>query len=278
VSVRLLLVGEAETGRALKTEHLWFPLPWSDGSLYPPQDILSLRRLLGAIQASSFDKLKKDCLVYYLLKDVEEGGVNGQATSFAESRLIPSQFVDLTDGYWALDNGLYEVSLPFPLLLLKIWLTTRRQPKERAHSLLLPLHVPPFLQLAVSRLSSISVKPDFTSKILATLSLIPSTPTQLSNPNVTSDSLSARLVLHFIRFARPTIESPQDVHIKLDALAKTSIRQAWMYMRTFEEGEFRAGLIRRVFQFCLSRELTSPSSLPRRPSRLRLRPRPLAGF
>lgn len=30
-----------------------------------------------------------------------------------------------------------------------------------------------------------------------------------------------------------------------------------MYMRTFEEGEFRAGLIRRVFQFCLTRELTS---------------------
>ncbi|KAL7416332.1 ELYS-like domain-containing protein, partial [Mrakia frigida] len=180
---------------------------------YPPQDILSLRRLLGAIQISSFDKLKKDCLVYYLLKDSEEGGGTGRATRFAEERLIPSQFVDLTDGYWAMDNGLCE--------------------------------------LAVSRLSSISVKPDFTSKILLTLSKIPSPPS--SNPNITSDSLSARLVLYFIRFARPTIDSPQDVHIKLDALAKTSIREAWMYMRTFEEGEFRAGLIRRVFQFCLTR-------------------------
>ena len=102
-------------------------------------------------------------------------------------------------------------------------------------------------QLAVSLLSSISVKPDFTSKILATLA------------KILSPIESARLVLHFVRFARPPVESPEDVHVKLDALSHTSIRGAWMYMRSFDEGEFRAGLIRRVFEYCLTRELNFPS-------------------
>lgn len=225
-----------------------------DGSLYPPKDVLALRKLLAAIRASSFDRLKKDCLVYYLIRDTKH---DDRAASFAQARLIPAQFVSLADGYWNMDNGNHEVSTNTCHLSYKTYPTSFAPDgggaqDGRAH-LCFPSPHALFArssQLAVSLLSSISVKPDFTSKILATLAKMP------------VQAESARLVLHFIRFARPPIDSPEDVHVKLDALAQTSIREAWMYMRSFDEGEFRAGLIGRVFEYCLTRELKSTSPLP----------------
>lgn len=42
--------------------------------VYPPEDHLALRRLLSAIDDSpTFDTLKKNCLVYYLLKEYADG-------------------------------------------------------------------------------------------------------------------------------------------------------------------------------------------------------------
>ena len=36
--------------------------------LYPPHDVQGLERLLNAIEMSTYDSLKKNTLVYYLLK------------------------------------------------------------------------------------------------------------------------------------------------------------------------------------------------------------------
>ena len=77
-----------------------------DGSLYPPKDVLGLRKLLSAIGSCSFDTLKKACLVYYLLRDTLD---EHRAASFAQTKLIPAQFVSLTDGYWHMDNNINEV-------------------------------------------------------------------------------------------------------------------------------------------------------------------------
>lgn len=55
--------------------------------LYPPRDFTGLRKLLSAISDSdSFDSLKKDCLVYYLLKDYKDG----REHDFSRSKRIVS--------------------------------------------------------------------------------------------------------------------------------------------------------------------------------------------
>lgn len=93
--------------------------------LYPPQDHLSLRRLLSAIDDSAtFDTLKKNCLVYYLLREYEDG----READYAHKRRIvscykvivvfgslltavhqPKRFVTSTDAYWLLDHGDYAL-------------------------------------------------------------------------------------------------------------------------------------------------------------------------
>ncbi|KAG1748274.1 nuclear pore complex assembly-domain-containing protein [Suillus paluster] len=71
--------------------------------LYPPTDLHSLHRLLDVINGSSYDSLKKDCLVYILLKWFQDG----REATFAEERCIPPQFVSLADAYWHLDTGIH---------------------------------------------------------------------------------------------------------------------------------------------------------------------------
>ncbi|KAG2354071.1 nuclear pore complex assembly-domain-containing protein [Suillus spraguei] len=71
--------------------------------LYPPTDLHSLRRLLDAINDSSYDSLKKDCLVYILLKWFQDG----REAVYAEEKCIPPQFVSLADAYWHLDTGIH---------------------------------------------------------------------------------------------------------------------------------------------------------------------------
>jgi len=76
---------------------------------YPPTNLDSLRRLLKVINDSSYDSLKKDCLVYILLKWFQDA----RETNFAEERCIPPQFVSLADAYWHLDTGVHvEVCRP----------------------------------------------------------------------------------------------------------------------------------------------------------------------
>ena len=70
-------------------------------ALYPPRDPEGLGQLLGAIEETTYDNLKKDCLVYFLLKWHKDG----REDRFQEERCIPPQFVALADAYWFLDSG-----------------------------------------------------------------------------------------------------------------------------------------------------------------------------
>jgi len=70
-------------------------------SLYPPQDSAALRNLLEAIENAAYDRTRKDCLVFYLLK----WQTPDRATDFANRRRLPPQFSTLTDAYWSLDTG-----------------------------------------------------------------------------------------------------------------------------------------------------------------------------
>ncbi|KAG8920542.1 hypothetical protein FRC02_000841, partial [Tulasnella sp. 418] len=71
---------------------------------YPPHDDLSLNQLLSLIQNSPFDDLKKNCLVYYLLKTYDDG----REDRFAQDALIPTEFIMLSDAYYCLDWGQLE--------------------------------------------------------------------------------------------------------------------------------------------------------------------------
>lgn len=76
-------------------------------SLYPPTNVDGLERLLEAICNCTYDAVKQDSLVYFLLKWHQDG----REMDFSESRCIQPQFVILADAYWHLDTGInVEVS------------------------------------------------------------------------------------------------------------------------------------------------------------------------
>ncbi|KAI0064420.1 hypothetical protein BV25DRAFT_1800639, partial [Artomyces pyxidatus] len=99
---------EIEARRAQMSDLLIFDILLSSGgvrqpdTLWPPTDIASFHHLLDAIQGSSYDALKKDCLVYFLLKWHQDG----REEKFKEARCIPPQFAALSDAYWHLDSGI----------------------------------------------------------------------------------------------------------------------------------------------------------------------------
>ncbi|KAI0701359.1 nuclear pore complex assembly-domain-containing protein [Cytidiella melzeri] len=98
---------QIEQRRAAMADVLIFDILLSAGgirhpdSLYPPRDELKLRDLLDAIEETTYDGLKKDCLIYFLLKWHKDG----REERFQEDRCIPPQFVALADAYWFLDSG-----------------------------------------------------------------------------------------------------------------------------------------------------------------------------
>jgi hypothetical protein len=102
------ILQEVETRRACMSDRLIFDILLSSGgilqpdTLYPPKDVESLRRLLDAIQNSTYDALKKECLVYFLLKWHKDG----REERFRHEKCIPPQFTALADAYWHLDTGL----------------------------------------------------------------------------------------------------------------------------------------------------------------------------
>ncbi|KAJ7683013.1 nuclear pore complex assembly-domain-containing protein [Mycena rosella] len=71
-------------------------------TLYPPVDVESFHRLLDAIQTSQYDALKRDCLVYFLLKWYQDG----REDKYRLEKCIPPQFASLADAYWHLDAGI----------------------------------------------------------------------------------------------------------------------------------------------------------------------------
>ncbi|KAL6302993.1 nuclear pore complex assembly-domain-containing protein [Sparassis latifolia] len=70
--------------------------------LYPPADAHALQRLLDAIVSSTYDALKQDCLIYFLLRWHRDG----REQQFMKDRCISPQFVALADAYWYLDTGI----------------------------------------------------------------------------------------------------------------------------------------------------------------------------
>ncbi|KAF9023681.1 hypothetical protein BDZ89DRAFT_1069706 [Hymenopellis radicata] len=96
-----------ERRRALLTDMLLFDVLLSLGgirepdALYPPRDVEQLEHLLDAISNSKYDQLKRDCLVYFLLKWYQDG----REAKFQLSRCLPPQFCALSDAYWYLDSG-----------------------------------------------------------------------------------------------------------------------------------------------------------------------------
>jgi len=98
---------EIEQRRALLGDTLIFDFLLLHGGIqkpdgfYPPSDVSALQQLLGAIEASHYDTLKKECLVYYLLKWHQDG----REGRFQLDRCIPPHFAALADAYWLLDTG-----------------------------------------------------------------------------------------------------------------------------------------------------------------------------
>lgn len=97
-----------ESRRArLSDDRLLFDSILSSGGLphpslhFPPSTPQKLEDLLGKIEGLRFDLLKRDCLVYSLLKWYGDGREEG----FREMRCIPVQFAMLSDAYWGLDAG-----------------------------------------------------------------------------------------------------------------------------------------------------------------------------
>lgn len=69
--------------------------------LFPPTDAEGLERLIEAIEGSTYDDMKKDGLVYYLLKWREDS----VADDFMHERGIFPQLAILAGAYWELDAG-----------------------------------------------------------------------------------------------------------------------------------------------------------------------------
>ena len=110
------VVQGVEQRRVLMTDRLLFDHLLFQGGIqhpevfYPPRDAKALQRLLDTIEETSYDALKKDGLVYFLLKWHRDG----RETVFAQQRCIPPQFIALADAYWYLDSGEeVDVSAPF---------------------------------------------------------------------------------------------------------------------------------------------------------------------
>ena len=105
---------EIEMRRAHMTDVLIFDILLSSGgighpdALYPPATPEALQDLLDAIANSTYDALKRDCLVYFLLKWHQDG----REEEFKIRRCIPPQFSGLADAYWHLDSGIHIAVRP----------------------------------------------------------------------------------------------------------------------------------------------------------------------
>ncbi|WRT67223.1 uncharacterized protein IL334_004189 [Kwoniella shivajii] len=187
-------------------------------SLYPPNTPAALRRLLHSIQSLELDRLKKDCFLYYLLKDYDgissesqptmeiddddqekmnqskspNGHVSTKSDGFAKKRCMPLTWKRFMDGYWALDHGSYET--------------------------------------AISSLSDPSITIlNFVPSIIQTLS------THVSPP---SHSLS--LIHHFLVSAHPELTTQEESDVRLIALASSgNLSQAFSLIRSNESMEER---------------------------------------
>src|ERR1700722_2085465 len=102
-------------------------------------------------------------------------------------------------------------------------------------------------QRAVAILSDSRLNRDYASKILQALALAEN---------------STPLILKYIRTAKPLLVEPDDLGLYITALTETNLLDAWQFQRTFPENrETRLRLIRKIFEWCLSRECSKRSRL-----------------
>jgi hypothetical protein len=95
-------------------------------------------------------------------------------------------------------------------------------------------------QRAVSLLGDVRLNRDYTSKIIQAISL--------------SDT-STRLLLQYLRTAKPMLTEPDDMDTYILALAEDGFTNAWQYQRTFpEKSEIRTRLTKKVLEWCFSRK------------------------
>ena len=71
-------------------------------SFYPPANVTELEALLREIRGARYDDMKRDCLIYYLLKQ----GCDGREVGYAREKVISPHYIALADAYWWLDSGL----------------------------------------------------------------------------------------------------------------------------------------------------------------------------
>ena len=99
---------EIQMRRALMSDMLIFDILLGTGGItdpvffYPPPTPDSLEGLLRLISLTKYDVLKRDCLVYFLLKWHQDG----REEDFKIRKCIPPQFSALADAYWHLDSGI----------------------------------------------------------------------------------------------------------------------------------------------------------------------------
>jgi hypothetical protein len=188
--------------------------------------------------------LKRDCFYYYLLKDdaSQDGDMMGdkdqdeRSRRFAESRCLSKTWRVFMDGYWALDHGLWEVSLlPFCLMLVLeifswIWKdfveeTTERHDGNRADK-----------QDAITNLTNpLITSINFPSEIISTLS-------QLAPSNQ-----AMGLIHKFLLTRLPDESTPEtDLHLYTVSLAASqSVSSAFSFIRslpTDKQGSLRDGI------------------------------------
>jgi hypothetical protein len=68
-------------------------------------------------------------------------------------------------------------------------------------------------------------------------------------------SVASHCLLRFVRVAKPTLASQDDLDLYVNALCYSSITDAWLYQRSLPEGEERERHIHRIIMFCFHREL-----------------------
>lgn len=100
-------VERVRTRRAAMSGTLFFDILLTLGGIhnanliFPPTNKDEYSILLDAIFASSYDNMKRDCLIYYLLKYL----MNTSEVAFASQQMLTQHYASIADAYWFLDNG-----------------------------------------------------------------------------------------------------------------------------------------------------------------------------
>ena len=85
---------------------------------YPPKNLTQLESLFDSIlDCSESDLLRRHCLIYYLIKDVQS---QGRENEYADMFLIHSQYRLVMDGLWALDHGVFHVIYSFNFIVSQL--------------------------------------------------------------------------------------------------------------------------------------------------------------